>query len=574
MSKIKPGRAFAAEHFDSFKGLGKGPIAGAKKATDIRNFRICPDGSLEKRKGWRTLRTFPERVRAYWEGKVGNSFYQFAICGKTVYSINPVMGVLEICGTLSNTYTDIEFVVYEDDLYIIDDSIRIFRKDPFVFEKLTPLDVYIPLYGKDWDPINGGAVYEQINLMTNHIRVSYHNAPLVSVFHLPFYASAIDSILVNGIPVTDYVFSSSSNTVTVPAASSAYSVEIGFEVILEINNSELLTNNRSAIYPGQHHSTLFLYNTSGACKIFRTAYVSDESLKACQALYANARSLYFRGDDVLFAGDRKYVVKALCTHNDRVLVYTDDACWEIHCSDDEKDTVEIGALLKGVGCISPNAAISCQKYPVAVNESGVYLLDFPTSGNEIPKVIKISDDISDRLTPSFLNNCIAREDVAHHELWLRDSTDTEATVLVYNLDQQQWYIFDNIYAHAFTSTISYNGFLSDKDLVIFDDALDRDDDADIVASYQSGYFSLSHPEAKKRSLRINLCADTNGNSPFLKVETESTERTFELVGSNAEPPEFFDYRVLMGRFRFLRFRLLVSGQSNCRFYNISFYANL
>jgi hypothetical protein len=109
---------------------------------------------------------------------------------------------------------------------------------------------------------------------------------------------------------------------------------------------------------------------------------------------------------------------------------------------------------------------------------------------------------------------------------------------------------------------------------VFDENIGHDNGADIVASYQSGYFSLGHPTSKKRSLRTSLCADTNGNSPFLKIETEHTERTFELVGSDLEAPEFFDYRALMGRFRFLRFRLLVSGTKDCRFHTISFYANL
>lgn len=575
MSKIKPEHAYATEHFDRFHGLGKSPLTDSKKATDIRNFRITANGSLEKRRGYRALRKFPEQIRAYWEGSVGSNFYQMAICGNKVYSIDIMMGTLEVIATLNSRYAYINFIQFENELYLLDSNdILVFRPSLGKFLPVTASDAYVPLYGKDWDPVSGGETFESVNLLSNRIRVSYLNVSRTNTFKLPFYASAIDSILVDGVPVTSYGFTTSDNTVYIPAATNGYQVEIGFEIALDINNSEISTASQSIVYPGRHHPTLFLYGDIGSSKIYRSAYISSESLKQCRAHYPNCTSLYFRGEDVLFAGDKQYPLTAISLYNNRLLVYSKIATWEIRCSDNVHDEVDISPLLQGIGCISPHAAITCGNYPVIVNNGGVYLLDFPTSGNDLPDIVKISDDISDHLTTSFLYNCIAREDILHHELWLRDPKDSEAKVLVYNLDHREWYVFDNIYATRFFSLPLYDGFLSGDELLVFDENIGHDNGADIVASYQSGYFSLGHPTSKKRSLRTSLCADTNGNSPFLKIETEHTERTFELVGSDLDVPEFFDYRALMGRFRFLRFRLLVSGKKDCRFHTISFYANL
>ena len=76
MAKIKPERAAAKEEITSFVGIGGHASPKGHTAGDCCNFRICGDGSLEKRSGWSVKREFNnpvclesqtgQELRCYW----------------------------------------------------------------------------------------------------------------------------------------------------------------------------------------------------------------------------------------------------------------------------------------------------------------------------------------------------------------------------------------------------------------------------------------------------------------------------------------------------------------------------
>jgi hypothetical protein len=61
---------------------------------------------------------------------------------------------------------------------------------------------------------------------------------------------------------------------------------------------------------------------------------------------------------------------------------------------------------------------------------------------------------------------------------------------------------------------------------------------------------------------------------FLHLESENAQASFSLQGAGMDAPDYFDRRVLLGRFRFLRFRILMGGEGADEIHSISFYANL
>ena len=573
MSRIKPERAHTAEHFKSFGGLGNSLLAKERKATDMQNFRIDSDGSLKKRTGYRLAYDLPDTVYAYWEGTIDFTFYQFAVCRSKIYRIDPNSGSTTHVGTLKDTSNKHpEFVFFNDTLYLPDKGgLQMFHVASNRFEDAQP---YIPLYGNDWDPEKGGSVYESFNLLTNTIRVRYLNTNNSSTFQLPFFASKIHGVIVNGTYTTNYSFTDQSDHFTLDAGLTGYIVEVGFEVMLSDEAEGIKSCKRGSVYPGQHHSTMCLYQADAGYRIYCSNYVSSKELANCRKIYTGSQNLYFTDRNVLFLGDPQSPVTSIRRYGNRLLAHSNTSTWEIFCPDDAADYVHASALLPDTGCTAPYSSILCNGQPLIVNQRGIFLLKIYASDNIPPDEIRISSDIESLLPKNFYERCIAREDPHHNELWIRDPDDSYGRVFVYHYVRKEWYIFTNFYTSLFLDFPHFKGFAYYGKLYAYDQTVYTDDDQAIEAFYQSGYFDFSHPESKKRSLRAISCVNIDEDSASIKLETESNERTFRLPYRKSNAPEFFDIRTIMGRFRFLRFRILLSGKKDCRIYSLSFYANL
>lgn len=572
MSKIKPERAYAAEHFDQFEGIGGTPLSKSTKASDIFNFRICSDGSLKKREGYRDLRVLPDTARGYWIGTIDLESYTFFVCSTKIYRLEVFSGELIEIGSLVSKYGNVEFHQFNDDLYLLE-SYGMQVYDPST-DSFVAVDPYIPLYGKNWDPSIGGALNEPFNLLTNHIRVHYTNTSGSAVFKLPFYAKAIDKVIVNGEATTNYAFTSGNNSIRLSDSVGSVNVEIGMEVILGDHSNGIHSAKKGIVYTGKHFPTFCLYNGDKPYHIYSSTHVSGSNLTDCRKLYPNAHPLYFNDENVMLVGSNQNPVKAICQYGDVLLAYGSHSTWKIECPEKADDIPLIYPLLDGFGTTSPDASIVCDGTPIVVNAKGIHRLVFSSSEKNPPEIVKISDDISNLLTTHMLSSCVAREDKVNGELWIHSRNDEKKRVFVYNLARKAWYVFGDFSINFFYSFENVQGFLSDNILAMFDESAITDAGREITAFYQSGYFSFSHPEAKKRSLRMTLCAGTNGNTPTITLESERAERTLSLIGQKSDAPEVFDSRITMGRFRFMRYRISVTGRQDCRFYSLSFYANL
>ena len=161
MSKIKPERADVREVFDGFGGIGeKGLSTG--KATDMRNFRLLPDGALEKRCGWEVRQRFASDVRAVWQGVIEESSCIFVVVDDTVYRF--VGDNQYEVGVLTDSVGHVDFAFYLGRLYLFDEN------EIYVYsETLNKFDVaygYAPLFGRNWHPTDQGAINEPLNLFS------------------------------------------------------------------------------------------------------------------------------------------------------------------------------------------------------------------------------------------------------------------------------------------------------------------------------------------------------------------------------------------------------------------------
>lgn len=569
MSKIKPERAYAAEHFEAFRGLGEDHLRSKRYASSISNFRITPNGTLKKRGGYVKQESFPEPIRAYWKGYLGTKIYQFAACESKVFSIDEDTGDPIPMGNLPYPDSKVDFFELDGELFLLDGKeLRIFSIATQSFESIEP---YVPLYGKNWDPAIGGMAYEQFNLLTNRIRVQYENASNATTFKLPFSARRVDSVRVNGAAVQGYTWQTHSNLLTLPASSTGYYVEVAMEAVMTDLGADIRTAKSAEILPNQSHSTLLFYNTQNSTRIYPSAPVSTHNLYSCRVFYPNAKPIYFTEDDQINVGNPEHPLMELCRFRDRLLAYSELGTWMLTPNEDGRITSE--PLLFNLACTAPKAAIVVGETPLLINKNGIFLLSFSDFSSP-PETEKISDAISELIGPHFWKNACAWNNRYFEEIWFRDTSDYSSPLLVYNYRQKEWYRFENIFATDFLDTVEGSLFLVANTVYRIDDTLPTDNEDEIIAYYQSGYFSFGHPEARKRSLRMVVSAALAGDDNYIILETENGQQTFQLTGSSSTVPDCFDLRVLLGRFRFLRFRLLMGGEETGKLHSLSFYANL
>ena len=186
----------------------------------------------------------------------------------------------------------------------------------------------------------------------------------------------------------------------------------------------------------------------------------------------------------------------------------------------------------------------------------------------------ISKPISEHLASGPRSETCIYVDHMRREVWVRRVGEGDGIVWIWNTDTEQWYCFDGIYAEFFVTWGNNFGFVSYKQLCLFSDVLTTDNGQPFSAYYQSGYLSFSSPETVKRALRVALCATPKGNTLHLLLETEQAAREFTLEGKSTDAPQVFDRRMSPGRFRFLRFRIRVTGQVSPRIHNLAFYSHL
>lgn len=539
-------------------------------ASDMKNFRILPDGSLEKRCGFETFILADGPIRGYWEGTFSGVDYIFYVAGTKLYRRSENDSVPVLLMTLSASDHRVSFFLFRDRLYLLDGfTLLCFRPESEIF---SVAQGYVPLYGKNWDPKALGEINEPRNLLNNRMRVHYLNTSASKTFQLPFTAQRVDAVRVNGTNVTNYTFQSGTSVVTIP---DSYAVGGDVTIAFEIDSlfgmrSTVLRAYHAAVYRDGYHETLLTFGGTNGYRVWRSSEVSDEMLAGARTVYTNCDDLYIRDGTAFSLGSAEHPVTAAIQHLDRMLVFHDSGAWVIrhpHASDDE---MEITLYQEGIGCIVEEGAVLCRGIPYIVSASGIGKLGLYNASSDITTLTVISSDIADRLPLSVLRNCVLHWYDRDNRLWLRDTTADDGTVWLCEPDGKCWIRYTGIQANALVDYQGGPAFTTAGGRIArFDEALVADDGSGFEAEYLSQYLDFSQPEFSKRAGYIGICANTDGTDITLSVESDRRSCTLVFDGKDVQPPEFFGMRFGIGRFRFLRYRLTVSGTVGVRIYSLS-----
>ena len=574
MAIMNPQTAFETLKISSFGGIRDHAGLTSENAYDMRNFRILSDGSLEKRCGFSKRYSLGGAVRGIWEGTLSGETYFFAVAGAQIYRLGPDDTSPQAIYTLPTTAGNVSFAFYRENLYLLDgQTLLIFRASS---QSFTVAEGYTPLYGQNWHPTELGEINEPLNLIQNKIRIHYLNTNGSTVFNLPFTTEKISSVKINGSSTTLYSFTPYTSSFTIPSSlATVGSVEVtATPDSIFSRRATVLEAANAVVYQTPHHQVFMSFGDSLGYSIYRSAVVTDEMLDACLLSCASADPLYIPKDHAFSVGSTQHPVRALCQYEDQMLVFNDENVWTIRYTGNETEDAEILPLRSGLGCASEKGVGMCGEFPVAISESGIVQLEFSSGNSDFCQTELISGEIEKRFDSTFLTRAILFWHRAKNELWLRDPLDTEGLVWIRDMERKLWFSFDGIHANRFFETDGSVGFSTDDgNIFVFDETLDTDNGVAVSAYYQSHFLGFSKPEFAKRAIRLSLCSQTKGSTVTALVETERAEKSFALNGKNSDAPSFFDRRLAIGRFRFLRFRLSADGAARCRILLFSLAAN-
>lgn len=570
MARIKSKRSALQTLSCKFGGMAQHTPLSPMGAEDVCNFRILPDGSLRVRSGYTLKKQFSsgKKVRGFWEGTVGRTSLCFAVVGDKVYRLSGDEMDETAVGTVYDGDNNVHFFVYKDVLYLLDgQNIRMYSPSS---GKFTVAEPYVPLYGFSWSPEYFGDVYEEINLLTPRLRMHYFNPNASNVFVLPYYAEAIDTVRANGIKTTSYTFSPGSNQIIVETKPTY--LEVSFTVSLNTElRAQMMAAQMSYIYSRNGEEKLFLGDSQG--RLFCSRDATNLMLSSCHVMYPKATQLYFCMEDILFLGDSAHPVSTICPLYETLLVFTSDRIWSIaYQKKKEEEILLLTPASHEIGCSSPQGVMIDTDSILVATKDGLYRISASPARPEDLFFERLSIGIDDKFPLGFTDNVILMRNYASGEIWMRDPSNTDGEIWVWNTEVKDWYRFEGINTSLFFKHNEGIGFAQGSNLFLFDRFCNTDNGAPIAAHYKSAYLDFGSPESPRRSMRAFLYSSPKANCQVL-FETEREERTYRLIAaSNAKVPCVDDMRIGTHRYRFLRFTLSVSATTPTEFYRLDIYS--
>ena len=569
MAKIKSKRSALRMLTYKFHGMKKHTPLESLGAEDMCNFRILPNGVLKVRSGYVCKKHFASgtKIRGVWEGVLDGISLFFAVVDDTVYRLVGEDMSEIIAGTISNKQENVHFCVYEDTLYLLDGE-RFWVYLP-TSTKFIEVEPYVPLYGYQWHPQVYGSIHEEINLLTTRLRVHYFNSGDSTVFILPYYASTVDVVYANGKKTTEYTFSSNSNKITFTSSTPPVTVEVGFTVMLnEELRAEILASQMSYIYSRNGNNQLMLWGNTG--NLYFAKHVETHMLSSCKVLYPKTSPLYFCSKDVFFLGDYTHPITAICPLYETLLIFTSDRIWNLSF---EKEGIQITLSAHDMGCPSRHGVIPYKTGILIAMNGGLYTLTASPARPEDLFPERISINIDDKFPVGFTDRVHLVRNLANGEIWMYDPTDTSGNIWVWNEENDEWYRFSDINALFFFKGLGGLGFVTKKDICLFDLTASTDDGSAIDAYYKSAYLDFDASDSLRRSMRAFLYTAPNKSKSKIVFETEQDSVSYNLhTPANATTPQLWQFRMHTHRYRFLRFTLSTTASNPGEFYKIDIYS--
>ncbi len=555
MSFFNTKKALAKVEFGGFGGIDTREVAaGGSSATEIVNFRVLPDGSLEKRCGYKSVFALPFKIRDIFAGYFDGDFIAYVLSGNVLYKCD--FGTKSCIGTGAVGSRDgmASIFYYRGSIFVMDGE-EIYELND---GELTPTKGYVPLYGKNWGSAYPGEINEPLNLLNPRARISYIVSDPPNIFLATVHkVQSVEAIYLNGtlLSPSDYTIDDNFRTINIAG------LEAGDRVLVYLtfdssvaDREKLVKNTRAVVFGGVNNSRVFMWGGEQKNVMYSSAHVSNANLRESQEAYPDSGALYFPADYDFTVGDGRYDITAVSRHYDRLLIFTTGDTWMADsdaCGIEYFPTMRINSEN---GCSSVRGCAKSGNDPISVGRQKIMKWTSNTDRLEDCNAYSISDGISELLPSTFFDSAVVHEDKWKGEVLFANPSDPDGRVFVYNGTNNKWYTYEKIHADIFFDGPSSVGFVSGNSVLLFCNTFTRDNQspsggAKINARYSSQPLDFGLTGRTKRLMMMNMVADLGGEDINVTFKSDKGIESGGMVsGEDAELVSSYNQRITSDRF--------------------------
>jgi hypothetical protein len=335
MAAIKFKSALGVErmHEDGFGGIDRAELEGNCFLTE--NLDSCADDSLKTRAGYKAVAEHEGTLRAIFNfaGKL------YSVIGDSLVITEVESGNSFVAAKLDHGEGDADIFCFGGDIYIHDgDSFFRFRGGI-----LTRVEGYAPLYGNRWHPMDRGTVYEDINILSDRIRISYQAIQNTAIFFLGVKVSSVDMVQINGetVDMSELNIQIDENDASILHTTIINSASpITFWLTLSPESSEMhriKQATKAFVFGNNGGERLCLYNPGISCNLYSSNPVSPEEQYYSSLSASDALPIYIPVSSALCIGSGVSPITDLAHHYGRGILFTETDAWFIDWDGDESN---------------------------------------------------------------------------------------------------------------------------------------------------------------------------------------------------------------------------------------------
>ncbi len=516
-----------------FQGIDLTLPRGRCGLQELVNFDITNDFALENRKGYSEIAEFASPIRATLS--CGNKFY--CLSGSTLSLTDTESGTTTELGNVGTSSGEGDIFFFCGEL-CVHDSHRLYRYDG---SSLIEYEGYAPLYGVDWDPVSRGAVNEDINLVSNRLRIGFLTAQRQQTFDLGLEALSIDLIEFNGNEKTPEEMGASIDGTQITLTGLGTNVESGIPIVFWITLAESALKKNELSLPAISHvfssnsgERLCLCFPGESNRIALSCAVTQSSVAESRRTDPDSLALYIPLSSLIPVGSGGYRVTGIAPHYDRALIFTDANTWCIDFEGDEgnadRPLPRIFLLNSSVGAETVKGGAFRQNDPVTYYRGGLFAWNSRSGELDECSAELISDKIAGLLPkdPESLSMLSVQD---RGKLLIADGDDAVGKMLIYNIGSDSWSEYSGIFAERLFMYGTRPAFSRGAEIYLFDAGeLDSESGESFAVKSKlvTGFTDFGTPELKKHSVSVVAGIRKCHRARFTFTNERGESRSFML----------------------------------------------